>query len=60
MAVVTDDDHIHLKPIKVSKLMDQIVEVEEGLAASDRIVNNPSAALLEGNKVTHRHTRYRL
>ena len=51
VAVVTDDDRIHLKPIKISKLMDQIVEVEEGLSASDRIVNNPSAALLEGNKV---------
>ena len=51
VAVVTEDDHIHLKPIKISKLMDQIVEVEEGLSAGDRIVNNPSAALLEGNKV---------
>jgi RND family efflux transporter MFP subunit len=51
VAVVTEDDHIHLKPVKVSKLMDQIVEIEEGLSPSDRIVNNPSAALLEGNKV---------
>jgi len=51
VAVVTEDDRIHLKPIKISKLMDQIVEVEEGLSANDRIVNNPSAALLEGNKV---------
>ncbi len=51
VAVVTEDDRIHLKPIKVSRLMDQIVEVEEGLSVNDRIVNNPSAALLEGNKV---------
>ena len=51
VAVVTEDDHIHLKPIKVSKLIDKIIEVEEGIAAGDRIVNNPSAALLEGNKV---------
>ena len=51
VAVVTDDERIHLKTIKISKLMDQIVEVEEGLSAGDRIVNNPSAALLEGNKV---------
>ncbi|MDF0664534.1 MAG: efflux RND transporter periplasmic adaptor subunit [Nitrospira sp.] len=51
VAVVTEDDRIHLKPIKISKLMDQIVEVEEGLSPDDRIVNNPSAALLEGNKV---------
>ncbi|HEU4686466.1 MAG TPA: efflux RND transporter periplasmic adaptor subunit [Nitrospira sp.] len=51
VAVVTDDDRVHLKPIKVGKLMDQIVEVEEGLLATDRIINNPSAALLEGDKV---------
>jgi len=51
VAVVTEDDRIRLKPIKISKLMDQIVEVEEGLTADDRIVNNPSAALLDGNKV---------
>ena len=51
VAVVTDDDTIHLKDIKVAKLMDQTVEVAEGLSENDRIVNNPSAALLEGNKV---------
>jgi hypothetical protein len=51
VAVVTDDDRIHLKTIKIATLMDQIVEVEEGLSADDRIVNNPSAALVEGNKV---------
>ncbi len=51
VAVVTEDDRIHLKPITVSKLMDQVVEVAEGLSASDRVVNNPSAALLNGDKV---------
>src|SRR5215470_15753804 len=51
VAVVAEDDRIHLKPITVSKLMDQVVEVGEGISASDRIVNNPSAALLEGDKV---------
>jgi len=50
-AVVMDDDRVHLKPITVSKLMDQVVEVAEGLSASDRIINNPSAGLLEGDKV---------
>lgn len=51
VAVVTDDERVHLKPIVVSKLMDQFVEVAEGLSASDRIINNPSAALLSGDKV---------
>lgn len=50
-AVVTEGDRVHLKPITVSKLMDQVVEVSEGLAAGDRIINNPSAALLEGDPV---------
>ena len=51
VAVVTEDDRVHLKPITVSKLLDNVVEVAEGISASDRIVNNPSAALLEGDKV---------
>ena len=51
VAVLTEDDRIHLKPITVSKLMDNVVEVAEGISTSDRIVNNPSAALLEGEKV---------
>jgi len=51
VAVVTGDDRVHLQPIAVSKLMDNAVEVAEGISASDRIVNNPSAALLEGDKV---------
>jgi len=51
VAVVRDDNRIHLKTIKVSRLMDKVVEVEEGLSAGDRIVNNPSVALLEGNQV---------
>ena len=51
VAVVTEDDRVRLKNIKVSKLMDQIVEVEEGLSANDRIIDNPSAALLDDDKV---------
>ncbi|HZS11418.1 MAG TPA: efflux RND transporter periplasmic adaptor subunit [Nitrospirales bacterium] len=51
VAVVTADDRIHFKPITVSKLMDQLVEVAEGLSPNDRVINNPSAALLEGEKV---------
>jgi RND family efflux transporter MFP subunit len=51
VAKLTEDDRIHLQPISVSRLMDNAVEVVEGLSANDRIVNNPSAALLEGDKV---------
>jgi RND family efflux transporter MFP subunit len=51
VAVVTEDDRVHLKTITVSKLMDNAVEVAEGISTSDRVVNNPSAALLETDKV---------
>ena len=51
VAVVTEDDRIHLQTITVSRLLDSAVEVSEGIGAGDRIVNNPSAALLEGDKV---------
>jgi RND family efflux transporter MFP subunit len=51
VAVVTDDDRVHFKPIVVSKMLGAAVEVTTGISASDRIVNNPNAALLEGDKV---------
>jgi len=51
VAVVTEDDRVHLKTITVSKLMDNAVEVAEGISTSDRVVNNPSAALREADKV---------
>lgn len=51
VALVTEDDRVHLKPITVTKLMDQVVEVAEGVAPTDRVINNPSAALLEGEPV---------
>lgn len=51
VAVVVDDERLHFKPITVAKIYDNFIEVAEGLTESDRIVNNPSAALLEGDKV---------
>ena len=51
VALVTEDDRVHLQPITVSRLLDSAVEVAEGISTINRIVNNPSAALLEGDKV---------
>jgi RND family efflux transporter MFP subunit len=51
VAVVADDNRLHFKSITVSKILDATVEVTEGISTSDRIVNNPSAALLEGDTV---------
>ena len=51
VAVVTEDGRLHFQSITVGKILDATVEVTEGISTSDRIVNNPSAALLEGEKV---------
>jgi hypothetical protein len=51
VAVVKDDERVHMQPITVSRLLDNAVEVSDGISADDRIVNNPSAALLDGDKV---------
>ncbi|HKT35332.1 MAG TPA: efflux RND transporter periplasmic adaptor subunit, partial [Nitrospira sp.] len=51
VAVLREDDRVHLKPITVSNLMDSEVEVAEGLSASDRLINNPPHTLLEGDSV---------
>jgi RND family efflux transporter MFP subunit len=52
VAVVDDDSRVHFKPIKITRILDATVELSEGVTTEDRIINNPSAALLEGDKVT--------
>ncbi|MBX3319991.1 MAG: efflux RND transporter periplasmic adaptor subunit [Nitrospira sp.] len=51
VAVVTEDERVHFKPIEVTKILDNVIELTSGVSESDRIINNPSAALLEGDKV---------
>ena len=51
VAVVTEGDRVHFKPIAVNRILDNAVEVTGGVSTGDRIINNPSAALLEGDKV---------
>ena len=51
MAVVDDDNHVHFKPIKITRILDAFVELSEGVTTEDRIINNPSAAILDGDKV---------
>lgn len=51
VAVVTEDDRIRFQPIEVDKILSGEVEVSEGISTTDRIVSNPSAALLEGDQV---------
>ncbi|HEU5408291.1 MAG TPA: efflux RND transporter periplasmic adaptor subunit [Nitrospira sp.] len=51
IALVGEDDRVHFKPIAMSRVLDNVMEITEGITESDRIINNPSAALLEGDKV---------
>ena len=51
IAFVSDDDRVHFRKIAITRVMDNAMEITEGISASDRIINNPSAALLEGDKV---------
>lgn len=51
VATVTSDNKIRFKPIVVSKILNTTVELTSGVDVTDRVVNNPSAALLEGDAV---------
>lgn len=51
VAVVTDNNTVHFKPITVGRIMDGIIEVKSGVTREDRIIQSPSAALLEGDAV---------
>ena len=51
VAMVSEDNHVHFKSIAMNRVLDNAIEVTEGISVSDRIINNPSAALLEGDKV---------
>lgn len=52
VAVVDDNNIVHFKPIKIQRILDATVELSEGISTEDRIINNPSAAILDGDKVT--------
>jgi hypothetical protein len=51
IALVSEDNHVHFKQIAITRVLDNAMEITEGISASDRIINNPSAALLEGDPV---------
>ncbi|CAB1276444.1 efflux RND transporter periplasmic adaptor subunit [Candidatus Nitrosacidococcus tergens] len=50
VAVVTDDNRVHYKPIKIKRIYPTTFQIE-GISKNDRIIDNPSAALLEGDEV---------
>ncbi len=52
VAIVDDNNQVRFKTIKITRILDAFVELSEGVTTEDRIINNPSAAILEGDKVT--------
>lgn len=51
VAIVGPEDRIHFNPVHINRILDGVMEITSGVSRSDRIINNPSAALLEGDKV---------
>jgi RND family efflux transporter MFP subunit len=51
VAIVDGNNTVHFKSISVAKLNGRTIDVSEGITQDDKIINNPSAALLDGSKV---------
>jgi membrane fusion protein, multidrug efflux system len=51
VAVLDDQDRVHLQNVILGKNLDTEVQIVSGLKATDKVVANPSAGLLEGQQV---------
>ena len=51
VAIVDAHNQVHLRNVTLGQNLGQSVQITSGLAAGDRLVNNPPAALLEGQTV---------
>jgi len=51
LAIVDGENRVHLRSVTLGQNLGQTVQVTSGLAAGDRMVNNPPAGLLEGQTV---------
>ncbi len=51
VATVTPDKRIHYKPVTSGKILGETVQITAGLTTADQIINNPPAALMEGEQV---------
>jgi membrane fusion protein, multidrug efflux system len=51
VAVVDGNNRVHLRDITLGQNLGQTVQVTSGLSASDKLVNNPPAGLLDGETV---------
>ena len=51
VAVVDAQQRVHLRNVTLGENLGESVQVTSGLTAADRLVNNPSAGLLEGTRI---------
>src|ERR1700722_1330663 len=51
VAVLDDQDRVHLQNVVLGKNLDTEVQIVSGLKATDKIVGNPSLGLLDGQQV---------
>jgi RND family efflux transporter MFP subunit len=51
VAVVGADNHVKIRPVIVARDLGSSVEIGSGLAAADRVVDNPPEALVDGDLV---------
>jgi membrane fusion protein, multidrug efflux system len=51
VAIVDGENRVHLRDVTLGQNLGKTVQVTSGLAAGDKLVNNPPAGLLEGQLV---------
>src|SRR6202030_4097257 len=51
VALVDGENRVHLHDVTLGQILGKTVQVTSGLAAGDKLVNNPPAGLLEGQSV---------
>ena len=51
VAVLDDQDRVHLRNVVLGKNLDTEVQIVSGLKATDKVVGNPSLGLLDGQQV---------
>ena len=51
VAIVDAQQRVHLRSVTLGENLGETVQITSGLSAADRLVNNPSAGLLEGAHV---------
>ncbi len=51
VAIVGPDNHVKIRPVIIARDLGSSVEIGSGLAASDRVVDNPPESLADGDLV---------